>query len=329
MARLTNNEDIPLQMAVWLAHDDYDYDDDPNTISATSLLKSTRQLVLGERARLQGATSLDVANLIPSSYGTAVHDAVEKAWLTGYRKALKRLGYSDSVIDRVKVNPKPEELAENDIPVYVEQRVHKKIGEYSISGKYDMVFQGAVNDIKTTSTYAFQSGNKDKDYIRQASIYRWLNPEIVTEDYIDIQFVFTDWSKLRATTEAGKGYPPKRIMPYRLSLMSLAETEQFISSRLAELETYHNSPESEIPYCSDEDLWVNVSVWKYYKNPKNTTRSTKNYDNPHEAYAHQSKDGNVGTVIEVKGQAKACLYCSAFEVCKQKDQLIAEGRLII
>ena len=47
--KFTNKNNIPLSLAVWLVTDEYDYVDKPNYISATSLLKPTRQLVLSKR----------------------------------------------------------------------------------------------------------------------------------------------------------------------------------------------------------------------------------------------------------------------------------------
>ena len=38
-------------------------------------------------------------------------------------------------------------------------------------------------------------------------------------------------------------------------------------------------------------------------------------------------DGNVGVVLTVPGEAKACKYCKAFSLCSQKDALIASGDL--
>ena len=69
------------------------------------------------------------------------------------------------------------------------------------------------------------------------------------------------------------------------------------------------------------------STYKYYKNPQKTDRSTKNFDNLAEANLRMIDDGNVGTVLTVKGEVKRCHYCAAFTVCKQKDAYLADGTL--
>jgi hypothetical protein len=86
--------------------------------------------------------------------------------------------------------------------------------------------------------------------------------------------------------------------------------------------------ESQIPECSDEDLWRSEPVYKYYKDPNKTLRSTKNFENKQDAYSHLASIG-IGTVIEKPGTVTSCRYCPAFSICAQKDKLIATGELII
>jgi hypothetical protein len=52
ISKYTNNTGIGLSMAVYLATDNYDHNHDPRTISATTLIKSTKQIILGERVRI-------------------------------------------------------------------------------------------------------------------------------------------------------------------------------------------------------------------------------------------------------------------------------------
>ena len=48
-AKYNNINQVPVSMAVWLAHDEYDHNDDPNHISVTGLIKPTKQLILAGR----------------------------------------------------------------------------------------------------------------------------------------------------------------------------------------------------------------------------------------------------------------------------------------
>lgn len=315
----TNTSNIPLPLAVFLATDHYDYV--PGVISATSLLKPVRQLILADRLSSED-NLVELSDMVSSRMGTAIHTAIEQAWLNP-TKALKSLGYSDDIIQRIKVNP--ETVEENDIPVYMEKRSFKKVGNHTISGKFDFVAEGKVHDFKSTSVYGYLNQSNASKYILQGSLYRWLNPDIITKDEMLIHYIFTDWSK--AESLRNSNYPKARVHSQKYNLLGLDEIEQFVKDKLELYDSMKHQQEKDIPYCTDEELWRKPTVWKYYKNA-NATRATKNFDNPSEAYALQQTNG-VGEVREVKGTVSACKYCPAFLLCSQKDELINSGDLIL
>lgn len=111
--------------------------------------------------------------------------------------------------------------------------------------------------------------------------------------------------------------------------MPVEATEAFIRQRLQSLSRYMDSPQEELPDCTAEELWLKPSVFKYYKNPANKTRSTKNFDSYWEANKLYVEDGSVGEVVEVKGEAAFCRYCAAASICNQAKQLMQEGRLLL
>lgn len=311
-----NQNNIPLPLAVWLAYDGYDYQEDPNAISATSLLKPTKQLILAARVPQKDQVE-DIVNRVASSMGSAIHEHIEVAW-HNYEDSMKALGYPQRVIDKILLNPTKEQVkADPDcIPVYMEQRAFKKVGKWKVSGKFDFVAEGRVEDFKSTSTFAFMNDSKDEDYILQGSIYRWLNPEIITDDKMRINFIFTDWSK--ANTFSNPKYPKAKVASKEFTLRSVMETDRFVSDKLIALETLWDKPEEEIPECTDKELWRSETKWKYFSKP-DAKRATKVFDNPLEANQHLAAKG-VGIVKEFKGQVKACAYCPAVTVCKQKDK---------
>lgn len=330
MRKYLNAGNIPLALAVFLATDNYDHEDD--TVSATALLKPTRQLILADRLPPE-AGLIDVSGLVKSRMGSAIHDSIEQAWLHNHVPAMKALGYPQRVIDKVKVNPLPGELGEDDIPVYLEQRHYKEFMGYKISGKFDFVAEGMVQDFKSTGVFTYMNDTKTDDYILQGSIYRWLAPHIITSDQMQIHFIFTDWQAARANEP---GYPSQQAMTITLDLMSLEATEQFVANKLREIQTHKNTPEEQLPLCTDKELWRKEPEWKYYKNPEKMSRSTKNFkvsefgsENAARsaAYARLAKDGNVGVVVEKPGEVVACKYCPAFPLCSQKDALVADGSL--
>lgn len=323
--QLTNNNGFSLAMAVWLAHDTYTsgVEEHPgkSLISATSLLKSTRQFILSNRVPVEERI-LDVADLIPSRFGHAIHDSMEMAWREGHAVAMRKLGYPQKIIDRVVINP--DTVQDGDFPVYLEQRFFRPINvdghEIIISGKFDQIINGELNDTKTTSVYAYLNGSKEDDYRIQGSIYRWINPDKVTNDIMKIQHVFTDWQ--RSQSKSNPNYPPHRVLEFSVELWNTQETEHWIRNKIREILANQNLPEPEITRCSDKELWKSDPVWKYYANPetaKTGGRATKNFPNRPAAMLHMQKAGK-GTVIEVPGQVKACGYCPAFDICSQKDE---------
>lgn len=324
MPYYTNTSAVPLSLAVFLANDTYDHNDDVHTISATTLIKPLRQIILSARVPAEEA-AIELIQLVQSRMGTAIHDGIEHAWTGNHAEALKLLGYPDKVIQKVLINPKPEELYEGCIPIYLEQRLTKKVGKWTVTGKFDFVGDGRLEDFKSTSTFAAINNTNDEKHMMQGSLYRWLAPHLITQDDMAIQFIFTDWSKAKAA--ADPKYPQQRIQQRIHRLKSAAEIDAFVRAKLAAIERYWDAPEEDIPLCTDADLWRTEPVFKYYKNPTKQTRSTRNFDNKQEAMQRLYDDGNVGVVKETPGQATACRYCSAFSVCRQKDALIASGDL--
>lgn len=326
MSRYSNQMNIPLPLAVFLATDDYDYD--PTTISATALMRPIRQLVLTKRVNPED-NPIDIAGLVSSRMGSAIHAAIEKAWLNP-KQALKALGMPTKLADNVMINPsKPMlELNPNAIPVYMEQRAYKQVGNYKVSGKFDFVAEGRVQDFKSTSVYSYLNQTNVTKYSLQGSLYRWLNPDIIHKDDMVVNYIFTDWSA--ADAKQKPEYPQARVLTQRIPLISVEETQAYVEAKLKQIEKYKDAKESEIPYCTDEDLWRKATVWKYYKHKDKTDgRSTKNFDNSADAYARLADDGYSGIVVEVKGQVVACRYCNAFSVCTQKDNYLLSGDLVL
>ena len=336
MKKFSNEEKISLSMAVWLAEDQYVHVKDPMHISATGLLKSVKQIILSSRVPavdpgtpIQEVVLEDISRRVPSAMGTALHNGIERAWRKNYKQALEDLGYPQQVIDRVILNPGPDGLRDNSIPVYLEKRVEKKLGPFTISGQYDIVIDGQLDDYKSTGVYGYMVGNNDEKYRLQGSIYRWLNPEIITNDYMNIQFFFTDWSKLRAKVEAKKGYPQSRILAHPLELLSVKAIEDWMKAKLTLIHKHKDASEANMPECTPEELWQSAPSYKYYKNPAKTIRAIAVFDDYYLANERLVADGSVGEVKTVHGTVRACEYCAAFDVCMQKEIYLDNGTLKI
>jgi hypothetical protein len=332
-ARYANVSEVPLALAVFLASDYYDYDDTPNTISATTLLKPIRQIVLAARVA-PGEGLVNLADMMNLRMGSAIHDAIERAWVHNHATAMAALGIPQRVIDRIRINPTEDDIfraqceGRDIIPIYLEQRLRKTFGKWTVTGKFDFIGEGRVQDFKSTSVYTYQKQTNAEKYSLQGSIYRWLDPKKITDDEMDIHYIFTDWKASQQKTDPS--YPPKRFLKQTYPLKSLSETELFIRAKIGLIETYMEADESDIPECTDDDLWRSDPVFKYYKSGNTSApRSTKNFDSKQEAMVFMATNGGVGAIKEVPGQVTACKYCPAFTECTQKDRLIASGDLVI
>jgi len=323
----TNTSNIALPLAVFLATDGYDHEN--NTISATSIMKSTRQYILGSRVN-QSEAFIDIASLIASRLGTSIHNGIEESWKgKNLAKTLQALGQPKRVYENIIVNP-TQELVHADpsvIPVYMEIRSYMDILGYRISGKFDFVGGGKVQDYKTTSSWSYIYQTNRESFIIQMSIYKLLNPDIITKPTGTIHYVFMDWSK--TTAERTKDYPASRLLSQDYPLMSEKETMAYLKGKLNAITMYDATPEPELPPCNDAELWRKEDTWKYYANPLKMGKSTKNFKSMSEAHTRFAKDGATGIVKFFPGKVVACNYCPAFALCTQKDAYIASGELIL
>ena len=326
--KFTNKHDVSLALAVFLMYDQYDHDDRQNCISATGLIKPLRQLILShQHSNLD--KEVDISDLVASRMGTAIHDGCQQAWedTENVSQALIALGASASSIERVVVNPQSA-IGEGQIPVYVEQRHEKEIDGYVITGKFDLVLDGTVNDYKSTSVWTYIYDSNADSYTKQGSIYKWLTPDKITSDYININYIFTDWSAAKARQDP-RAYPPQRVLTKKYPLWSESATEEWIRNKLDMFTRNLNNPQEAIPECTKEELWASETVFKYYKDPAKKARSTKNFSTMDEALIKKSNDGDVGEIVEVPGEVKACRYCKVVSICTQAEGMLASGRLVL
>lgn len=333
MKPITNNTGVSLALAVWLVDDTYDYSKEQNYISATSLMKPLRQIVLPGRIKPEDRETEDVEDFIPRALGHSIHDSVEKAWTKRHKENLYKLGYPEAVVNRVMVNPTDEQVANfrakshgvEPILIYVEQRALKQVKvmgkTWTVGGKFDMVSDGLVQDFKSTSAYTWVYGGRDDEHQLQGSLYKWLNPEKITEDMIRINYIFTDWQKFQA--KSNPNYPQQRVEHKDIALLGVAETEQWVIHKLTQVMKHWNLPEEQIPECTDEELWMSDPIHKYYAKPETAAaggRCSKKFDNLVEARQHMADKAGKGIIITDKGEPKRCDFCAAFNNCSQKDQ---------
>lgn len=306
--RYTNRHNIGLSVAVWLMRDTYDYVNDKKYISATTLMKPVRMIILEKRVN----DVPDLSDLLNSRIGTSIHDSIEASWHSpDLSKILGYIGFPKEVADRMVVNP--TEVKEGDLPVYIERRSYYKYKGYTIGGKFDICIDGILEDFKTTSVYTYIFDSRSDEFIQQGSIYRFLNQDIVTGNILKINYIFKDFSASKA--ENDPSYPPCANLTVPYPLMSIATTEEMIHQKIDMIDKYFDADESDLPLCSPEDLWLTEEKFAYFKNPS-ALRATKVYDTLEEAEMRKKTEGT-GRIEKRGGVPKRCDYCKAQPICSQ------------
>lgn len=322
----TNRANVSPFLAVWLAINEYKVDSRPNVISASTLIKPLRQVVLARKYK-DLSKQADISDLVNSRMGTALHDSIEKAWNQDpeiIKEILSKFGIATAMLDKIKINPELSSLAPDDIPIWIEKRHEKEVtskygNTYIISGQFDAVVNYRVFDNKSTSVWTHIYGSNDKKYAEQMGVYRWLTPDMIKDDLGQIEHIFTDWSGVKALQD--KQYPQARILSKTLPLMSVADVEVFVQNKVDNIDYYLSQDDEKLPLCTDEELWREKDIYKYYKDPSKTARSTANFETEIEANSRMLSDGSVGMVVKHAGGVKACKYCSVQNVCSQYKQL--------
>jgi len=220
--KITNKSKIPSYFAKWLKEEDYDFEE--NTLSATTLLKPTKQYILEQRH--SNELEEDVMDRLASKIGSAVHNSLEQVEIKG---ALR------------------------------EQRLRHKFAGVEITGKFDLMLPTSNNtyklvDFKTTKTYKWVMKSYD-DYITQLSIYRWLADKngINVDEIAEIGFWFKDWEKRKTNW---KGYPSLPLKKKKLKLWSLNKTEEFIKGRLQLIFDNQDRADDLLLDCKEKELWI-------------------------------------------------------------------------
>jgi len=287
--KFTNKFKLSDEFVHWLTFDTYDYNIDQMVLSATTLMKPIRALVLEQR--WADDLTVDVSELVASRYGTALHDSWEKC----------------------------------QIPNAIQEvRYYRDLEGFKISGKVDLILDAdqpikRLADVKSTSVWNYILNKKDKDYIMQLSIYKWILEanDIIVSDFAEIKYVFTDWSKKDSIQKSD--YPQSRITEKKIPLMKSDEVEAFIKTKLDAVSKARTLPDTMIAECTDEELWKDAPRYAVMK--RGGKKATKVYDSFHEAIKH-SKTSQDFFVETRTGKARRCNYCNVRRFCTQYEQLL-------
>lgn len=267
------------------------YKPDMDTIRVTELLKGVREVWLTKRHNDE--LEQDVSDMIWMMFGTALHSILEASEEEGHQ---------------IK-----------------EARLSEKIGDLTLSGGFDL-YDGKkkkVIDYKTCSVWKVIYGDLD-DWRKQSAIYSWLLTKAGFEvTGTQIVALMKDHSIGKARREAS--YPPLPVQTFEFPYTSkeAEEIDAFIKNKMSEIADYKDTPDDELPICSDEERWYSGTKYAVKKG-KNKT-ALRVLDSMEEAEQWmQDNEHRGGTDVEVRlGENRKCLdYCSAREFCNYYHEVV-------
>ena len=242
--KIVNINNLPKIIELFLKVDFYDHKQAEGTISATTLLKPIKEIILTERH--YDEIEVDVSERLWSVLGSGVHAVMENmSYLHIEGDELIKEFLEKLITGRIKQ----------------EERLYAEVLGEKISGKFDLIIDDTLYDFKISSVWTYIFGSRFEEWTKQLSIYRWLYFQTYHEQLSEqayIIFIARDW--YRRDAESIETYPIFAMQEKPLKLMPLKETEEMIVYKIKEIQKYRQVPDDLLPDCSLEEIWFNEKL---------------------------------------------------------------------
>lgn len=261
----------------------------PGCISATTLLKGVKQVILEHRhwEELED----DVSNRCWQLFGTSVHKLLEEK------------------------NP----------DAFTEEHFEFQTGGKTVTGQVDLydMEEKTITDYKTASVWKVIYKSFD-DWKKQGLIYAWLLKHQGLEvNKCRFIAMLRDWSVGEAKKKPE--YPQSQIYEYTFDVTKsdLAEIGMFITKKVEEIVNAEGMSDDDIPPCSAEERWAKGDTWAVMKEGRKT--ALKVCDTQEEAEEYASKAGADCHVEKREGKSPRCEdYCLCCNYCNFYKKLKGE-----
>lgn len=250
--KLTNKFNLPTQVVNWLTqfneHNEAErarsiveletiFGPHKFKISATSMLKSTKEIILTDRHYEE--MEKDVTEVYDALIGTAVHESFRTMPL------------------------QPGEMREI--------RVGASIKDVLITGQFDYILNRKLGDYKNMKIGSFLFGDKEFEYTAQLSVNRFLfaadkrfGQELNSQG--EIIMLFTDWRdrehKMKKYGFSDAPNYPHRAVQLTLDLWDFESTEKFINRRITDYKIAAMESDENLPPCNDAERWTRIGKKK-------------------------------------------------------------------
>ena len=273
--QITNNYDLPAPLVSAIVNDAYEKVGD---ISVTRLIGAPRKHQLETRHDVEIVG--DATDFMWSLFGQSVHEIFKRSTAEGY---------------------------------VTEKRLTATVGGWAISGQPDLLTpDGIIQDWKITSVYSFLLGDKP-EWEAQLNCYAWLYSQAgVDVKRLQVVGILRDWMKSKAN--AGD-YPPVPFVLKDIPLWSKAVRQRYVEERVAIHQVAVDTPDDELPECTDEERWARPTTWAVKK--KGNKKAARVLTSEAEAVTWIA--GASGFEIEKRpGRNIRCEeYCAAMPFCNQ------------
>jgi hypothetical protein len=247
------------------------------SLSATTLLNGTKQIVLTERH--WDEIEDDAADRIWATFGTAVHALMEHE------------GAHD----------------------FTEETLKCEVNGITVTGKIDNynMHDEIITDYKTASVYKIMCGDF-ANWRLQGLIYAWL----LARNGFPIskcRFValLKDHSKAEAARNSSYPRKPVYIYEFGVSADDIRTIEDFVTAKILDYRAACELPDGEIPPCTAEERWQKQNKYAVIKEGRE--RAVRVFDTPEEAEKLAADLGKGHSVLHRPGESVRCMgYC----VCK-------------
>lgn len=287
--KFTNKYNLPKTVYDVLAADGYKAGKD--NYSATSLLKSPRQLQLYRRNF--DKIEEDVSDRVWSLLGQAAHNVLEK---------------------------------HGDDTSLTEERLYVDINGKVVSGQVDHYHCGVITDYKVTSVWTIMKQTKIEDWTKQLNTYAYIfENNGYTVNRLQIIAILRDWSETEKLRYAN--YPESPIIVVPITVWSYEEQTKYIYTRVHLHTKAESIEDNELPPCTPEDTWQSPTIYAVMKEGRKS--AVKLFDSKEEALEFSGtvsdEAGNSIYIQERKGTCRNCeRYCPVAKFCNQWQEFKKE-----
>lgn len=315
---LTNRMNLPASVVAAVTNDPYTRGD--SDVSVTQLIAPQYQIKLRNEVEVVE----DAADRIWSLLGQAVHSVLERAYggrlskakfvprefVPRMLEAMLQAGCSEEQMASATEAVSPDyHLTPGDFyrkhGWSTERRVYAQMGGLTVSGQYDVIEHGVLQDFKVTTVWSVIGDHKE-EWEQQLNLLRLLaHHNGIEVEALRIVAILRDWSKGRANTA---DYPSAQAQTVDIPLWSLDRAEKYMLDRVRA----HTSTNP--PVCSDAERWKKEDVYAVMKEGRKS--AIRLHSTSDDAEAHLEELGKGHSVVLRPGEYTRCFsYCNVSHAC--------------